>query len=78
MPGMRELGEDIFLKQVRHGKPRYSSALADMVAHERAATVMGLLEDARMTRLRGFKQAQKHGSMRTALDRAKDWFVGNF
>lgn len=78
MPGMVELGEDIFLKPVRRGKPRYNSALADMVAHERAATVMGLLEEARMTRLRGFKQAQKHGSMRTALDRAKDWFVGNF
>jgi cell division protein FtsA len=47
MPGMIELGEDIFLKAVRRGVPRYSSALSDMVSHPRAATVMGLLEEAR-------------------------------
>jgi cell division protein FtsA len=41
MPGMVELGEDIFLKPVRRGIPKYSSALADMVAQPRAATVMG-------------------------------------
>ena len=29
MPGMVELGEDIFLKPVRRGIPKYSSALAD-------------------------------------------------
>ena len=67
MPGMVELGEDIFLKPVRRGIPKYSSALADMVAQPRAATVMGLLEEARMARLRGFKVAQKNGSMKTAF-----------
>ena len=30
MPGMVELGEDIFLKPVRRGIPKYSSALSDM------------------------------------------------
>jgi len=59
MPGMVELGEDIFLKPVRRGVPKYASALADMVAQPRAATVMGLLEEARLARLRGFKVAQK-------------------
>ena len=78
MPGMVELGEDIFLKPVRRGIPKYSSALADMVAQPRAATVMGLLEEARMARLRGFKVAQKNGSMKTAFSQVKDWFVGNF
>lgn len=78
MPGMVELGEDIFLKPVRRGMPKYDSALADMVAQPRAATVMGLLEEARMARLRGFKVAQKSGSMKTAMGRVKDWFVGNF
>jgi cell division protein FtsA len=78
MPGMVELGEDIFLKPVRRGIPRYSSALADMVAQPRAATVMGLLEEARSARLRGFKVAQKNGSMKTAFGQVKDWFVGNF
>jgi cell division protein FtsA len=78
MPGMVELGEDIFLKPVRRGLPKYSSALSDMVAQPRAATVMGLLEEARMARLRGFKVAQKNGSMKTAFGQVKDWFVGNF
>lgn len=78
MPGMVELGEDIFLKPVRRGVPKYSSALADMVAQPRAATVMGQLEEARMARLRGFKVAAKSGSMKTALGRFKDFIVGNF
>jgi cell division protein FtsA len=78
MPGMVELGEDIFLKPVRRGIPRYRGALADMVAQPRAATVMGQLEEARLARLRGFKVAQKNGSMKTAFSRFKDFIVGNF
>ena len=78
MPGMVELGEDIFLKPVRRGVPKYSGVLADMVAQPRAATVMGLLEEARMARMRGLKVAQKSGSMRNAFGTVKDWFVGNF
>ncbi|MEY4644116.1 MAG: cell division protein FtsA [Hylemonella sp.] len=78
MPGMVELGEDIFLKPVRRGMPKYSGSLADMVAQPRAATVMGLLEEARLARLRGLKVSGKHGSMKSAFGRVKDWFVGNF
>ncbi|MFM2276195.1 MAG: hypothetical protein RL211_2067 [Pseudomonadota bacterium] len=78
MPGMVELGEDIFLKPVRRGIPKYTGVLSDMVAQPRVATVMGLLEEARLARFRGFKVAQKNGSMKTALSQVKDWFVGNF
>ena len=78
MPGMVELGEDIFLKPVRRGIPKYTGALSDMVAQARAATVMGLLEEARMARMRGLKVAQKNGSMKTAFGRFKDFIVGNF
>ncbi len=78
MPGMVELGEDIFLKPVRRGVPRYRGALSDMVAQPRAATVMGLLEEARMARMRGLKVAQQHGSVKTAFGRIKDFIVGNF
>ena len=78
MPGMVELGEDIFLKPVRRGVPQYTGALADMVAQPRAATVMGLLEEARLARVRGHKVAQKNGSMKTAFARFKDFIVGNF
>jgi cell division protein FtsA len=48
------------------------------VGQLRAATVMGLLEEARVARLRGFKVAQKNGSMKTAFSRFKDFIVGNF
>jgi cell division protein FtsA len=78
MPGMVELGEDIFLKPVRRGVPKYTGVLSDMVAQARAATVMGLLEEARMARMRGLKVAQKNGSMKTAFGRFKDFIVGNF
>ncbi|MCZ2292312.1 MAG: cell division protein FtsA [Burkholderiales bacterium] len=78
MPGMVELGEDIFLKPVRKGLPIYAGALSDMVASPRAATVMGLLEEARMARVRGHKAATQAGSMSSLLGRAKDWFLGTF
>jgi cell division protein FtsA len=75
---MVELGEDIFLKPVRRGVPRYTGALSDMVAQPRAATVMGLLEEARLARIRGHKVAMKNGSVKTAFGRIKDFIVGNF
>ncbi len=78
MPGMVELGEDIFLKPVRRGVPKYTGALSDMVAQLRAATVMGLLEEARLARVRGQKVAMKHGSVKTAFGRFRDFIVGNF
>ena len=78
MPGMVELGEDIFLKPVRRGLPQYAGALSDMVAQPRSATALGLLEQARLDRLRGHKVAQKTGSVQGTLGRIKDWFVGNF
>ncbi len=78
MPGMVELGEDIFLKPVRRGIPKYASALSDMVAQTRSATVMGLLEEARLARVRGNKVAQKAGAMQGAMERVKNWFVGTF
>ncbi|MEN9888535.1 MAG: Cell division protein FtsA [Pseudomonadota bacterium] len=78
MPGMVELGEDIFLKPVRTGIPKYSGALADMVGQPRAATVMGLLEEARLARLRGFKVTQKKSGVSNTFGRIKDFIVGNF
>src|SRR6218665_1546647 len=78
MPGMIELGEDIFLKPVRRRIPKYPRTFSHIVAQPRAATVMGLLEEARLARLRGFKVAQKSGSMKTAFGRFKDFIVGNF
>jgi cell division protein FtsA len=78
MPGMVELAEDIFLKPVRKGLPTYGAALSDMVANPRSATVMGLLEEARLSRLRGHKAQAQQGSVKTLFGKARDWFLGNF
>jgi len=78
MPGMVELGEDIFLKPVRRGIPKYNGALADMVGQPRAATVMGLLEEARLARLRGLKVTQKKSPVSNTFTRIRDFIVGNF
>ncbi|MEY3781998.1 MAG: cell division protein FtsA [Pseudomonadota bacterium] len=78
MPGMIELGEDIFLKPVRRGIPKYAGNLSDMVAQARASTVMGLLEEASLARMRGLKVGHNNGSFKNTLSRAKDWLIGNF
>ncbi len=78
MPGMVELGEDIFLKPVRRGLPLYNGPLHDMVANPRSATVMGLLEEARLSRARGVKAAGQAGSVKSWFGRLRDWFLGNF
>ena len=78
MPGIIELAEDIFLKPVRRGVPRYHGALSDMVAQPHCATVMGLLEEARLANLRGIRVAQKNSSVQTIFGQARDWFMKNF
>ena len=78
MPGMLELGEDIFLKPVRRGIPKYSGNLSDMVAQARASTAMGLLEEASLARMRGLKVGHNNGSIKNTFSRAKDWLIGNF
>ncbi len=77
MPGMVELAEDIFLKPVRKGVPLYGDALYDMVAHPRAATVMGLLEEARLARARGIRASQSNPSGGW-IGKARDWFLKSF
>ena len=78
LPGVAELAEDIFLKPVRVGRPVYSGGLADVVRSPRYATAVGLLEEARLQRLRGRKVAEQSGSFTETLRRMKDWFMGNF
>jgi cell division protein FtsA len=78
MPGMAELGEDVFLKPVRVGVPEYSGGLADVVRTPRYATALGLLEEARTQRLRGRKVAEQSGSFKETLRRMKEWFLGSF
>lgn len=78
LPGMVELGEDVFLKQVRVARPSYQGNLADVVDSPRYATAMGLLEEARQQWVRGDQVDRQTGSFRDTLSRMKAWFVGNF
>lgn len=78
MPGMVELGEDIFLKPVRIGVPEYSGGLADVVRSPRYATAMGLLLEGRSQRMRGRKVAVQSGSFTQIMGRMKEWFFSNF
>ena len=78
MPGMVELGDDIFLKPVRVGVPEYRGNLHEVVKSPRYATVMGLLLEGRVQRMRGRKVAVQSGSVKQVWARMKEWFVGNF
>jgi cell division protein FtsA len=60
MPGMVELGEDIFLKPVRRGIPNYNGNLANMVSKGSASTAMGLLEEARFLLTQGNDTSTKN------------------
>ncbi|AJC20080.1 cell division protein FtsA [Pandoraea faecigallinarum] len=78
MPGMVELGEDIFLKPVRIGVPEYAGGLADVVRSPRYATAMGLLLEGRSQRMRGRKVAVQSGQANQVWARMRDWFFSNF
>ena len=78
MDGMVELGEDIFLKPVRLGVPDYVGNLSDVVKSPRFSTAMGLLQEARVQRLRGRRVAQSRGGVKDIFQRMREWFVGNF
>ena len=78
MPGMVELGEDIFLKPVRVGVPEYRGNLHEVVKSPRYATVMGLLQEGRVQRMRGRKVVVQSGSAKQIWTRMKEWFIGNF
>jgi cell division protein FtsA len=78
MPGMIELAEDIFLKPVRMGIPNYSGALHDMVASPRASAAMGLLEEARLARMRGLRSNPPSGTGLGLFGKARDWFLKSF
>lgn len=78
MEGMVELGEDVFLKPARIGVPDYHGSLSDVVRSPRFATAIGLLEEARVQRLRGRRVAQQHGGLRDILLRMKEWFANSF
>ncbi|MFC5300174.1 cell division protein FtsA [Azospira restricta] len=77
MPGMIELGEEIFHMPVRLGSPKYSGALADVVQSPRFATAYGLLLEAQTQHKRGQKVHETR-NFKQVLGRMKSWFEKNF
>jgi cell division protein FtsA len=77
MPGMIELGEEIFHMPVRLGVPKYSGALADVVQSPRFATAYGLLLEAHTQHKRGQKVHETR-NFKQVFGRMKSWFEKNF
>ncbi len=77
MPGMAELGEEIFHNTVKLAMPHYDGNLRDFVRNPRHSTAMGLLLEGVAQRQRGMK-AQSPRSFGQVLARMKAWFTRNF
>jgi cell division protein FtsA len=77
MPGMAELGEEIFHNTVKLAMPHYDGNLRDYVRNPRYSTAMGLLLEGVAQRQRGMK-AQSPRSFGQVLGRMKAWFTRNF
>ena len=77
MPGMVELGEEIFHMPVRLGCPKYTGSLADVVQSPRFSTAYGLLLEAQTQRRRGQKIQEKRG-VSAVFSSMKQWFAKNF
>ncbi|MDR1890345.1 MAG: cell division protein FtsA [Zoogloeaceae bacterium] len=77
MPGMVELGEEIFHMPVRQAAPKYAGSLADVVCNSRFSTAYGLLMVAQEERRRGQKVEEKR-TFRDVLTSMTSWFEKNF
>ena len=78
LPGLVELGEEMFSMPVRVGSPKYDGSLADVVKGPRYATAIGLLFEGLAQRQHHGRVLQKTGSLRNVAGRMKTWFQGNF
>ena len=77
MPGMTELGEEIFHTTVKLSMPHYDGNLRDYVRNPRYSTAMGLLQEGVAQRHRGMK-VQSPKSFGQVLARMRTWFSRNF
>ena len=77
MPGMTDLGQEIFHNTVKLGVPHYDGNLRDFVRSPRYATAMGLLLEGMAQKKRGMK-AQDTATFRQVLARMRAWFGKNF
>jgi len=77
MPGMIELGEEIFHNTVKLGMPHYEGPLKDVTRNPRYSTAMGLLLEGQSQRKRGIK-VRESGSFKQVFAKMRSWFEKNF
>lgn len=75
LPGMIELGEEIFHNTVKVGVPNYAGPLAEIVRNPRYATAMGLLLEGLAQRQRGGKTPPL--TLGQVFARMRAWFARN-
>lgn len=77
MPGMVQLGEEIFHNTVKQGITSYDGNLKEMVRNPRYSTAMGLLLEGLAQKQRGLKM-QGPKTFGQVLARMRAWFERNF
>jgi len=77
LPGIVELGEEIFHMPVRVGVPRAPGQLAEVLRTPRYATAYGLVLDG-ISQWQSGRLARQDGSLRAVLGRMREWFQRNF
>ena len=77
MPGMTQLGEEIFHNTVKLGVPSYAGNLRDLIRNPRYSTAMGLVMEGVAQRRRGLKVRDTRNP-KQILARMRSWFERNF
>ena len=78
MEGAVELAEEIFHMPVRLGVPQHVSGLVEVVSNPIHSTGVGLLLYARANTQGVLREKPIYGGVKTAVDRMRAWFQGNF
>lgn len=78
MPGMADLGEEVFHMPVRMGQPDYQGPLSEFVHHPRFATAVGLVRTGFESHQKREIERIKEGPVKAALRNLKTWVQGNF
>jgi cell division protein FtsA len=79
MEGAIELAEEVFHVPVRLGLPQHVQGLSDVVNNPIFSTGVGLLLYARDNHHQAARQRRGGlGGAKTALERMRSWFQGNF
>ncbi|MFZ4498861.1 MAG: cell division protein FtsA [Burkholderiales bacterium] len=78
MPGMAELGEEVFHMPVRIGQPNYGGPLAEFVRHPRYATAVGLVQTGFASHQKREIERIKEGPFKAGFRKFTTWVQGNF